>query len=145
MHRHKAPEWQRAARPILVKPSPRGYKLRMSPVLVLALTVALSACASAGSARPTVELYQELVIARVIGFRCNDSAGLRFDARIAALRPWLDRQLGSGKAEAMLGQQYANLGDTDFTRCPTREEVRSTAGSIERQLSALERRARVTR
>lgn len=82
------------------------------------LLLGLSGCASPVPAAPTRDIYQELVIARVIGFRCHQGDGDRFDGRIAALQPWLDRELGAGEAEAMLGQQHANLLDTPSSPAP---------------------------
>ncbi|HEX8654499.1 MAG TPA: NAD(P)-dependent oxidoreductase [Allosphingosinicella sp.] len=106
------------------------------------LLLGLSGCASPVPPAPTRDIYQEVVIARVIGFHCHQGDGDRFDARIAALRPWLDRELGAGQAEAMLGQQHANVGDTDFVSCPSRRDREGVARAIERRLSTLERRAR---
>jgi hypothetical protein len=106
-----------------------------------ALCLALAACATGVSQQPTRALYQELVIARIFGLYCHEEAGARFDERITALRPWLDREIGAGEGEAMLALQRQELAVTDFARCPTREGAARTVRGIERRLSILERRA----
>jgi hypothetical protein len=106
------------------------------------LAIGLGACVTPLSARPTRDIFEEAVQTSGYGFICSARDGIRFDARLKPLLPWLGAQLGKDYVAGVRSRMAEGLSTTDFTTCPTRAQRITSRIQVRRLLRHIEARSK---
>lgn len=117
--------------------------------LSIAISAALCGCAPSLRHDPPGALYSDLIAANG-GIRCTATGDENAEAarsrrvarRFAAVRPWLEQQIGSDEMARIRDAHNEALGDVDFIGCPDENYVVSQNLTVHRILREMSRRQR---